>query len=153
MNLTQYRDRPGKFAMLGTVAVGPVVFHTLEDVPGGEAEGEPVPAGTYRLVPHDSKPKPPSAAHPKGHPGYGKIWAMVNPELGIYHQPGDIPKGKTGRFACLWMHSGNRHEDTLGCVLGGMARGTETVTRSREAIALLKDTLPWVEHSLTIVNA
>ena len=125
--------------MLGRVRVGPIEFQTLEDVPGGEAEGEPVPVGTYRLVPHDSAK-------------YGRIWAMVNPELGVYHQPGDIPKGKKGRFACLWMHSGNDHTHTLGCVLGGMTRGpNETVLRSREAIARLKEVLPWVEHSLSIV--
>ena len=139
MNLTLYRDAPGTLSMRGRVRIGPVEFHTLEDIPGGEAEGEPVPAGTYRLVPHDSKK-------------YGKIWAMVNPELGVYHQPGDRPDGQ-GRFACLFMHSGNDHTHTLGCVLAGMARGpNETVVRSREAVTMLKDLLPWVEHSLTIVN-
>ena len=140
MNLTLYRDAPGKLSMRGKVRVGPVEFQTLEDIPGGEAEGEPVPAGTYRLVPHDSKK-------------YGKIWAMVNPELGVYHFESDIPKGEKGRTVCLFMHAGNSHDHTLGCVLAGMARGpNETVVRSREAVTMLKDLLPWVEHSLTIVN-
>lgn len=133
-----YRDAPGNLAMRGRVRVGSVEFQTLEDVPGGEAEGEPVPEGTYRLVPHDSKK-------------YGRIWAMVNPALGIYHQPADRPNGK-GRFACLFAHAGNTDRDTLGCVLLGMARGkNETVVRSREAVTMLKDLLPWVEHSLSIV--
>ena len=140
MNLTMYRDAPGNLSMRGKVQVGPVEFQTLEDIPGGEAEGEPVPAGTYRLVPHDSKK-------------YGRIWAMVNHELGVYHQPAERHNGK-GRFACLFAHAGNRHEDTLGCVLLGMARGqNETVVRSREAVTMLKDLLPWVEHTLTIVDA
>lgn len=123
--------------MLGECVIAGVHFQTLEDVPNGEAEGEPVPVGDYRLVPHDSAK-------------YGRIWAMVNPALGVYHQPGDIPKGKTGRFACLFAHSGNTDEHTLGCVLMGIARWGETVIRSKEAIARLKEVLPWVEHSLTI---
>lgn len=140
MDLVLQRDPPGKVAMRGRVRIGPIEFQTLEDIPGGEAEGEPVPAGVYELKPHDSKK-------------YGRIWAMVNPELGVYHQPGDIPKGETGRFACLFMHSGNTHEHTLGCVLAGLTRGpNETVLRSREAIAKLKELLPWERHSLTIVD-
>lgn len=141
MNLTLKRDAPGNLAMRGECVIAGIHFQTLEDLPGGEAEGEPVPAGEYRLVPHDSKK-------------YGRIWAMVNPTLGVYHQPGDIPKGKKGRFACLFMHSGNDHTHTLGCVLAGLTRGpNETVLRSREAVAKLKEVLPWVEHSLTILDA
>lgn len=139
MNLTLYRDKPGKLAMLGRVKVGAVEFQTLEDIPNGEDAGEPVPAGEYVLKLHDSAK-------------YGKVWAMVNPALGVYHQPGDIPKGKTGRFACLFAHAGNTEKDSLGCIILGMVRGTESLGRSREAVALLKETLPWVEHTLTIVN-
>lgn len=141
MNLTLYRDKPGKVAMRGRVEIPGAVLQTLEDIPGGSDEGEPVPAGEYRLVLHDSAK-------------YGKVWAMVNPALGVYHQPGDIPKGSKGRFACLFCHSGNRAEDTLGCILIGLGRGeNETVVNSRAAVEVLKKNLPWVEHSLTIVDA
>ena len=139
MNLTLTRDKPGKVSMRGRVEIPGAVLQTLEDIPGGSDEGEPVPAGEYRLVLHDSAK-------------YGKVWAMVNPALGVYHQPGDRPNG-VGRFACLFAHSGNRDADTLGCILIGMARGeNETIARSREAVALLKDALPWEAHTLTIVN-
>lgn len=141
MILTLQREDPGKLAMRGRITINGVEFHSLEDLPGGAAEGEPVPAGTYLLELHDSAK-------------YGRIWAMVNPDLGVYHQPGDIPKGKKGRFACLFAHSGNTHEHTLGCVLLGMARGpNETVVRSKEAIAKLKEVLPWQAHTLTILDA
>lgn len=139
MNLTLYRDKPGKVSMRGRVEIPGAVLQTLEDIPGGSDEGEPVPAGEYRLVLHDSAK-------------YGKVWAMVNPALGIYYQPGDRPNG-VGRFACLFAHWGNRDHDTLGCILVGLGRGAnETIVNSRAAVALLKERLPWVEHTLTIVN-
>jgi hypothetical protein len=124
-------------------------FYTLEPALGGAVPGEPVPPGDYRLVPHDSAK-------------YGRIWAMVNPELGVYHQPGDIPAGKQGRFACLFFHAGNYDQDSLGCVLGGLAFGMlrdpssnrmePAVFNSKAAVASLKEVLPWVEHSLRIVS-
>lgn len=138
MRLTLHRDKPGALSMRGRVEINGVVLQTLEDLPNGTAEGEPVPPGEYQLVPHDSAK-------------YGRIWAMVNPALGVWHQPGDIPKGKQGRFACLFAHSGNDHTHTLGCVLVGMARGdNETIVRSREAVAKLKELLPWEPHTLEI---
>jgi hypothetical protein len=123
-------------------------FYTLEPALGGAVPGEPVPAGVYRLVPHDSAK-------------YGRIWAMVNPDLGVYHQPGDRPNG-VGRFACLWCHSGNWDQDSLGCVLIGLASGVArdpssgklepAVFNSKAGVALLKQLVPWVEHELEIVN-
>lgn len=151
MNLTLARRSLGPIATEGSVVIGTQKFYTLEPALGGAVPGEPVPAGTYRLVPHDSGK-------------YGRIWAMVNPELGVYHQLADAPPNKqpTARYACLFMHAGNFDQDSLGCVLCGLAYGMlkdpssgrmePAVFNSRAAVAALKDVLPWVEHSLTIVN-
>lgn len=148
MNLTLVRRSLGPIATEGMVVIDGHKFYTLEPALGGAVPGEPVPAGDYRLVPHDSAK-------------YGRIWAMVNPGLGVYHQPGDRPNGE-GRFACLFMHSGNFDQDSLGCVLGGLAYGMlrdassnrmePAVFNSKAAIASLKEVLPWVEHALTITN-
>jgi hypothetical protein len=148
VNLTLVRRSLGPIATEGSVLVGSQKFYTLEPALGGAVPGEPVPAGAYRLVPHDSKK-------------YGRIWAMVNPELGVYHQPEDRPDG-VGRFACLFMHSGNWDQDSLGCVLAGLSHGLArdpssgrmepAVFNSKAAVAALKDALPWVEHRLAIVN-
>ena len=148
MNLTLRRTSLGPIATVGTVEIGLLRLFTLEDALNGEAEGEPVPAGVYQLKPHDSKK-------------YGRIWAMVNPDLGVYHQPADRPNG-VGRFACLFAHSGNKDEDTLGCVLVGLSAGEgfdsvskrsePMVFNSKAAVAALKDALPWEPHTLTVVN-
>ena len=148
MNLTLVRRSLGPIATEGMVVIDGHKFYTLEPALGGAVPGEPVPAGDYRLVPHDSAK-------------YGRIWAMVNPGLGVYHQPGDRPNGE-GRFACLFMHAGNFDQDSLGCVIAGLATRYDVdktsgelepgVFNSKAAVGLLKEVLPWVEHRLTIVN-
>lgn len=148
MDLVLTRRSLGPIATEGSVIVGPQKFYTLEPALGGVVPGEPVPPGDYKLVPHDSAK-------------YGRVWAMVNPELGVYHQPGDRPNDE-GRFACLFFHAGNFDNHSLGCVLGGLAYGMlmdptsrrmePAVFNSKAAVARLKEVLPWVEHRLTILN-
>lgn len=76
------------------------------DGPGG-LPGSCVPDGLYKLVPHDT-------------PKHPHVWALVNPALGVYRQPGNIPTGqKWGRSAIL-IHAGNTVRDTEGCLLVGM---------------------------------
>ena len=140
----------GAKATMGKCIVEGHTIYTLEPALGGKVPGEPVPAGDYRLVPHDSAK-------------YGRIWAMVNPALGVWHQQADAPADKrdAARFACLFMHAGNFDQDSLGCVIGGLATRWDVdktsgelepgVFNSRAAVALLKQVLPWVEHELTIV--
>jgi hypothetical protein len=138
----------GPIATEGKMVIDGKNLYTLEPALGAAQPGEPVPAGDYRLVPHDSAK-------------YGRIWAMVNPALGVYHQPDDRPNG-VGRFACLWAHSGNYDQHSLGCVLVGLAAGLArdpdsgriepAVFNSKAAVALLQQLVPWVEHELTIKN-
>lgn len=115
-----------------------------DGTPGGVAGLSCVPAGIYQLVKHDTP------AHPR-------TWALVNPGLGVYHLPDDVPPGQQGRAVVL-IHPGNTAEDTEGCVLLGMARGMfgqeQAITGSRQAFARLQEVVPWENgHTLAITGA
>lgn len=138
-DLVLLRSRIGPECSQGTILIAGRILHTLEDPWRDNAPGMScVPAGEYELRPHDSAK-------------YGRIWAMVNPELGIYHYPGDRPGG-AGRFACLFAHSGNHAGHTEGCVLTGLRATHGALLESRAAVAFLKAHLPWESHRLTIKN-
>lgn len=120
---------------------------TLEDAWRDNQNGiSCVPAGHYKLERHESAK-------------YGRTWAMVNHELGVYHWPDDRPNGK-GRFACLCCHSGNHADHVEGCVIVGLAAGnamrngqTEPqVWNSKAAVKVFKDALEWEDHELIITN-
>ena len=130
----------------------PGAFQTLEKpwvpspdgTPGGLAGASCVPAGIYRLERHDT-------------PHHPRTWALVNPGLGVYHEPGDVPPGQSGRCAVL-IHPGNVQEDSEGCILIGMARGIlgseSAIVGSRQAFARLQELLPWDDsHTLSITGA
>lgn len=134
----------------GTLEAGAALFQTMElpwvPVPGalcGQPDHSCVPVGTYDLVPHDTM------THPK-------TWALVNPDLHVYHQPQDIPATEVGRSDCL-IHQGNFAHDSMGCILVGMVRGTlngePAVLNSATALLQLKAILPWgpqYRHRLVI---
>jgi Family of unknown function (DUF5675) len=150
VDLTLARDAPGS-PQFGRLSFGPPVpLQTLElpwsdasgDV-GGDAGASCVPAGVYELVLHDT-------------PTHPQTWALVNPALGVYHEPGDVPPGQPGRTAVL-IHPGNTEADSKGCILVGMSRGTvggePAVDASVEAFGRLKAAVPWtVGHTLTITE-
>lgn len=141
---------------LGNWFVDDQVFYTLEehwladpDGPGGQRrEGALVesciPDGVYDLVPHFSQ------KYPEG------VWAFVNHELGVYHQPADRPPGQTkwGRIACL-VHRGNHTRHIEGCMLVGLRFGRledlPAVLDSGIAITRLRAILGTTErHRVTI---
>src|SRR5580693_1400676 len=101
MDLQLARDPVTPGYSYGVLAVEALTLQTMElpwvPDPQGAPCGEPfsscVPVGTFELVLHDT------VEHPK-------TWALVNPALGIYHEPGDIPAGVRARFGCL-LHNGN----------------------------------------------
>ena len=111
---------------------------------GGTADISCVPCGTYQLVLHDT------VDHPK-------TFALVNPELGVYHEPRDIPPMVIGRSTCL-IHAFNWVWQSLGCTGVGMGcqqnNLTWMLTNSREALAEFLGAVPWVEgHTISIVEA
>jgi Family of unknown function (DUF5675) len=152
VNLLLTRDQPPPPACtLGVFTVADLVLNTMERPwvpdPTGGAGGAPliscVPPGLYQLVLHDT-------------PEHPKTWALVNHELGVYHEPGDIPEGTIGRYACL-IHPGNYAADVEGCIAPGMTREWNgvlwMVTSSQVAMRQLQAAVPWTTgHTLQITD-
>lgn len=134
---------------IGNLDVGGVKFATIERPwiehehgPGGANRQSCVPKGLYTVRPHHTK-------------NFPNTYAIVNPDLGVWYQPGDIPKNlQYGRCAIL-MHVGNRVKDVIGCVAVGMEHGTlwgePAVLRSTLAMRQLDALLKRQIHSLEIV--
>jgi hypothetical protein len=146
MYLSLIRDTATGSYCLGTLQAGALQFQTLE-LPwvsdpvgkGGKHGVSCVPPGLYELVRHDT------AAHPKS-------FALVNPSLDVYHEPGDVPAAKQAyaRTAVL-LHVANRPQELLGCVGLGMHRGIGCIKQSRDAMDRFNLTVPWISgHSVGI---
>lgn len=125
-----------------------IVLQTLERpwiptiTPGGHPYTSCVPLGVYRLEVHDT------ITHPQ-------TWAMVNHELGVYHEPAEIPS-QGGRAVCL-IHSANVVRQLAGCIAVGLTRsllrGEPDVASSGEAFRVLKEAVPYQDgHILTITE-
>lgn len=153
--LTRYPS-DGDDGTWGTLVAGALHLPTLEENwipnlagPGGmrRAPGQRescVPVGIYRLEPHST------ANHPD-------TWALVNPELGIFHEAGEAPAlSKWGRVAVL-IHPGNDTDDTEGCILVGrhreMVNGRPIITESRPAMDDLRAALGAGIHEIEIRRA
>jgi hypothetical protein len=111
------------------------------DHPGGLNRKSCVPPGTYTVIPHHST-------------NFPNTYALVNPELHVWYQPGDVPEGKKGRTAIL-IHIGNRVRDVVGCIAVGKERGKlggePAVLRSTLAMRELDKILNRQRHTLEIV--
>ncbi len=118
MNITLLRDpvQPAAYCTLGVLEVSGRKFHTMErpwivDELGGIG-GKPylscVPVGVYRLERRETEAR-------------GKHWILYAPALGVYRQPGDIPKGARGRSLVL-VHAANWAHELHGCIAPGKAR-------------------------------
>lgn len=153
MNLTLVRYAYLAEATLGWLTAGDLRLATLEepwiadpDGPGGQRrEGQLVesciPDGNYDVLPHDGAK-------------FQNVWVLVNPRLGVYRSPVDIPvRQPWGRSAVL-IHSGNSTSDILGCIAVGTRYGFEAnkpwVYESRKALDQLRAVLGRDEHDLTI---
>jgi hypothetical protein len=151
VNLTLLRDAADATATLGTLLVssGSMALQTLElpwvpaltvVVDCGKQGLSCVPAGTYQLALHDT------LAHPRS-------FALVNPELGVYHEPGDVPAGVAAVRVAILIHVANYPSDLEGCIGVGMARHGPPwmISNSSDAYSIFKTTVPWIEgHTLTI---
>lgn len=153
MNATLVRWHYGADATLGNLHVGNLRLATLEepwrpdpDGPGGQRR-EPgkrescVPDGQYVLRPHSSVRFP-------------NVWALVNPGLGVWYQPEEIPTDQSWGRSAILIHVGNTTEDILGCLLVGMRHGRldgmPAVLESRRAVDHLRAALGPGQNSLTI---
>ena len=101
-----------------------------------------VPPGEYKLEPHSGD--------------YVNVWSLVNPELGVYHWPWDVPKGReeTSRTAVL-IHAANWAYELRGCIAPGKhrlkdGRGHWYVKNSRDALNEIR-TLVGRHVDLTLV--
>ena len=154
MNLTLIRDEFGSTFTRGVLQADGLTLQTIElswwpaadGSPGGHSLTSCVPPGAYELRLHSS------AKHPR-------TWALHNPVLGVYAEPGDIPPGLsyTPRTDCL-IHPDNVTATLEGCIGPGLTRGTlngePAVLSSVEAFAQLQAVLPWTAgHTLTISGA
>lgn len=114
--------------------------------PDGGIGGHPmtscVAEGLYDLKLHDS------TAHPK-------TWALVNPALGVWHLPQDIPAGTINGRSLVLVHNANLVIQLKGCIAVGLARsqlnGEPDVASSVTAMTRLREAVPWIEgHTLLI---
>lgn len=144
--LRRETTQSSKDCTLGLLFVGDLTLCTIERpwIPstltkGGTKGISCVPPGLYRLVPHDTE------AHPE-------TWALVNPQLGVVHQQHQSTNPHDR--AAVLIHAANWPSELRGCIAPGCRTvKTETgymVASSREAMKLIRNRMPWVEHELTI---
>lgn len=122
---------------------GPPPAGNMFPPPCGQKGVSCIPPGVYDLVPHNTE------AHPD-------TFALVNPDLWVYHFDSDVPREKRGyaRTAVL-IHPANWVEELRGCIAPGMHRQLiapvagrpPMIERSREAFALLR---PYLKDSKQI---
>jgi len=104
LEITRYGSTP--MGTFGKLKLGELELYTVEQPWNHNKKGHScIPAGTYRLEPHNSQ------AHPHS-------FAFVNHDLGVYHheEPGAV------RSECL-LHTANFASQLRGCVAPGIALG------------------------------
>ena len=147
MNLTLERFKDDGERTLGNLAVGDRTFATVErpwipspDHRGGLNRQSCVPKGVYAIRPHHSV-------------NFPNTYALFNPDLDVFYQPGDVPQGKSGRTAIL-IHVGNFVRSVVGCIAVGMEHGAiggePAVLRSVMAMRELDKILERGHHTLEI---
>lgn len=110
---------------------------------GGAKGVSCVPAGTYKLVRHNTE------AHPM-------TWALVNEDLDVAH----LPRAglASGVRTAVLIHPANYSHELRGCIAPGMRsgrgpEGSAMVLESRKAMRQLQERVPWTdEHTLEITQ-
>lgn len=139
--LTLIREAPGPDRTFGALMYG-TSFRAYTMEPGTADVGAPrVSPGWYILDPHGWAPDATVR--------FRQTWALVGADVSHYPEPG------VARSAVL-IHAGNRDEQTLGCILVGMSRGTlggePAVLDSKAAMDALRDLLGNDRAGLTIIE-
>ncbi len=132
----------------GVMQVNGTSFATIERPwienlagPGGMPRRSCVPTGVYRVEPWNSH-------------NFPETYIITNPDLGVYRQPDDIPKGQAWGRAAILIHVANRVRDVIGCIGVGIERGhiggEPAVLRSVAAMLELNRILNRGSHTLEI---
>lgn len=152
LSLLLTRDIRESYCSLGILQIGPHKLHTMERAwipnPDGGRSGKRfescISPGTYRLVQHRSEKYPLS-------------WALINPDLDVYHWPADVPANRKAQARqTILIHPANFWHDLLGCIGPGRNRARQSngewmVERSRDAMNLVKTIIgSTLDVSLTI---
>jgi hypothetical protein len=117
----------------------------IDAAPCGQKGISCIPAGTYRLEPHNTEQ-------------HKNVWALVNPSLWVYHLESDVPKPRLGlaRTAVL-IHIANWASELRGCIALGKSRakvdGLWMVKNSADAVNELRMALAGqFDNTLTIID-
>lgn len=144
--LTRFAYTPER--TLGQLVVGGLTLATIERPwidnpagPGGRPRESCVPEGAYAVRTHNGG-------------AFQRVWALVNPDLGVWYQPGDIPKGQRWGRSAILIHAGNCVRDVVGCIAvgrqHGVINGEPAVILSQLAIGDMRRTLGRDAHTLII---
>ena len=147
MKLTLIRDYRGPDCSQGRIQLLDLTLDTMErpwipaaTAPCGTKGVSCVPVGEYTLVRHNSE------AHPR-------TWALVNPDLWVYHWDEDVPPEQRGKARTLVLiHAANFAAELRGCIAPGQGRAVinnrRMVTHSRLAMDALQKRLSWDDEHL-----
>ena len=145
MNITLDRFAYTPTETQGGLVAGHEVFYTLERpwikgiYAGGKSFESCVPDGEYELSPF---------VRPNG----DKVFALFNPDLGVWLNKDDRPDGH-GRYLIL-IHAGNTVRDVVGCIAPGESRiihdNQVFVTNSRVTMDKILGVLHGASHRLLI---
>lgn len=99
------------------------------EYPAGQPEVSCIPDGTYQGVLHNT-------------PDHPNTIALVNPDLGVFHNPGDVPEDKKvwARTDCL-IHNANFVRQVQGCHAIG------------EDFAIIEDEAGDKKYKLAVTNS
>lgn len=148
MKLTLIRSTGDGERTTGNLHVGEHTFATIERPwienpagPGGMPRKSCIPPGVYRVDPWHSH-------------NFPETYIVTNPDLGVYRQPFDIPKGQAWGRSAILIHAGNRVRNVIGCIAVGMEHGEiggePAVLRSVMAMRELNKLLNRGSHTLEI---
>lgn len=148
MNLLLRRSTGDSERTTGILQVDGQIFATIERpwLPnpagqGGVPRKSCVPIGVYQVRPWHSV-------------NFPETYIITNPDLGVYRQPGDIPRGQEWGRSAILIHVANFVRNVIGCIGVGMEHGQlagePAVLRSILAMRELNKLLNRGSHTLEI---